>query len=181
VPRGARTLVVVTALAAALAAPAALAAAPSASATRGLTSERALESGVLQEINLLRRKHGLVALRLAAPLTAAARQHSESMASAGFFAHESADGSPFWKRVRRFYGPTGSGYWSVGENLLWATPDVDAQRALELWLASPLHRQNMLTPRWREIGLSAVHSEAAPGAFGGGPATILTADFGVRR
>jgi uncharacterized protein YkwD len=157
--------------------------APAASTARAagtLTAERALETGVLQEINLLRRQHGLVALRLAAPLAAAARQHSQSMALDGYFAHESSDGSPFWKRLRRFYSPSGYGYWSVGENLLYSSPDVDAQRALQMWLGSPKHRENMLTARWREIGLSAIHSEAAPGVYGGAPATILTADFGVR-
>jgi uncharacterized protein YkwD len=150
-------------------------------ATSSLTTERALETGVLQEINTLRRQHGLVALRLTTPLSAAARQHSQSMALGGYFAHESADGTPFWKRLRHFYSPAGYGYWSVGENLLYSSPDVDAHGALELWLGSPKHRENMLTARWREIGLSAIHSEAAPGVFGGAPATVLTADFGVRR
>jgi uncharacterized protein YkwD len=155
--------------------------ASTARATGSLTSQRALETGVLQEINNLRRQHGLVALRLTSPLSAAARQHSQSMALEGYFAHESSDGTPFWKRLRRFYTPTGYGYWSVGENLLYSSPDVDAHGALELWLGSPKHRENMLTARWREIGLSAIHSEAAPGVFGGAPATVLTADFGVRR
>jgi uncharacterized protein YkwD len=183
VPRGARTILVGAALVAAVAAAPALAVGErTASGHAGaLTSQRALEQGVLQEINDLRRQHGLVALRLAAPLSAAARQHSQSMALEGYFAHESSDGSPFWKRLRRFYSPTGYGYWSVGENLLYASPDVDPHAALQLWLTSPKHRENMLTARWREIGLSAVHSEAAPGVFGGAPATVLTADFGVRR
>jgi hypothetical protein len=39
----------------------------------------------------------------------------------------------------------------------------------------------MLTTRWREIGLSAVHVASAPGAYGGREVTIVTTDFGVRR
>ena len=185
--RGARALLILSFGVAAIAGPASARVAeraPTAAtvhASGSLTSERALETGVLQEINLLRRQHGLAALRVAAPLSAAARQHSQSMALEGYFAHESADGSPFWKRLRRFYSPTGYGYWSVGENLLYSSPDVDAHGALRLWLGSPKHRENMLTARWREIGLSAIHSDAAPGVFGGVPATVLTADFGVRR
>ena len=50
-----------------------------------------------------------------------------------------------------------------------------------MWLNSPPHRANLLQPKWREIGLGGVHAASAPGAFGGLPATILTADFGVRR
>ena len=183
--RGARTLFVVATIVAATGVVPALAAgertAPRVASAGSLTTERVLELGVLREINDLRMQHGLVALRLAAPLSAAAREHSQSMALQGFFAHESSDGSPFWQRVRGFYGQTGYRYWSVGENLLYASPDVDAHAALQLWLGSPKHRENMLTARWREIGLSAVHSEVAPGVFGNAPATVLTADFGVRR
>jgi uncharacterized protein YkwD len=49
-----------------------------------------------------------------------------------------------------------------------------------LWLSSPPHRANLMTARWREIGLGAVHSTGAPGVYRGGPATIVTADFGAR-
>ena len=73
----------------------------------------------------------------------------------GFFAHESRDGSSFADRVRRYYRPRG-GTWSVGENLLWSTRGIDARRAVALWMQSPGHRQNILTPQWREIGLAAV-------------------------
>jgi uncharacterized protein YkwD len=47
-------------------------------------------------------------------------------------------------------------------------------------MASPEHRQNILTARWREIGISAIHSDSAPGTFGGRPVTVITTDFGVR-
>jgi uncharacterized protein YkwD len=49
-----------------------------------------------------------------------------------------------------------------------------------MWLNSPPHRKNLLTPGWREIGLSAVHVAAAPGVFEGRETTIVTADFGTR-
>ena len=42
------------------------------------------------------------------------------------------------------------------------------------------HRVNLLNPRWREIGLAAVHSPSAPGAYREMAVTIVTADFGVR-
>jgi uncharacterized protein YkwD len=103
------------------------------------------------------------------------------MARGGFFSHTSSDGTAFWKRVQRFYGPTGFGYWSVGENLLWSSPTIDARRAVQMWLDSPPHRKNMLTAAWREVGLAAVTVDAGPGVFNGLPVTIVTADFGVRR
>ena len=47
-------------------------------------------------------------------------------------------------------------------------------------MRSPEHRANILNPNWREIGIAAVHSDGAPGTFGGLPVTIITTDFGVR-
>ena len=157
-------------------------AAPVASSSNAGTtvSLTSLESGVLQQLNTIRAQHGLVALKLSARLTAAAEQHSTEMGTDGYFEHSSHDGTAFWKRIGRWYASSGYGYWSVGENLLWSSPDVDPAHALELWMNSPEHRANILTARWREIGVSAVHVQAAPGTYRGLDVTIITTDFGVR-
>jgi uncharacterized protein YkwD len=152
-----------------------------ASSQRPATSLSSLEQGVLADINTLRKEHGLAPLRLSASLSSAARQHSSEMAARGYFSHSSANGSSFDRRIARYYPMGGNHYWSVGENLLWSSPDVDAGAALNMWWNSPEHRKNMLTARWREIGLSAVHVAAAPGTYGGREVTIVTTDFGVRR
>ena len=151
-----------------------------ATANRPAAALSALEQGVLSDINSLRGDHGLAPLRLSSALTAAARQHSTEMAARGYFSHNSAGGSSFDKRIARYYPIAGMHYWSVGENLLWSSPDVDAGGALTMWWNSPEHRKNMLTARWREIGISAVHVAAAPGTYGGREVTIVTTDFGVR-
>jgi uncharacterized protein YkwD len=140
-----------------------------------------LETGVLVDINAFRRSHHLATLRLNARLTAAARTHTQEMAQQGYFAHDSADGGAFWRRIQGFYASSPWRYWSVGENLLWSSPDVSPQKALQMWLASPEHKANLLNPRWREIGVAAVHEAAAPGVFKGLDVTIVTTDFGVRR
>jgi uncharacterized protein YkwD len=147
--------------------------------TRTLTARNSLEADVLVQINQFRRSRGLAPLRLSGALRRAADSHSSAMATRGFFAHESADGTAFWQRVARFY-PQLTGGWSVGENLLWSSPDVDGAGALRMWLNSPPHRKILLTPRWREVGLSAVHAASAPGVYRGLEVTVLTADFGVR-
>jgi uncharacterized protein YkwD len=161
----------------------ALAASPAALAapSRPAVALSSLERSVLVQINALRAQHHLARLRLNAKLTTAARAHSEQMATEGYFAHESADGSTFWKRVQSFYTSSSWRFWSVGENLLWSSPDVDARGALKLWWDSPEHRKNLLDPRWREIGVSAVHAAQAPGVYDGRDVTIVTTDFGVRR
>jgi uncharacterized protein YkwD len=145
------------------------------------TGASALESAVFADVNRVRAQHGLAPLRVSARLAAAAAQHSREMARRGYFSHDSADGSAFWKRLERFYASARYSFWSVGENLLWSSPDVDAGGAIDMWMKSPPHRANLLNGRWREIGISAVHVTAAPGAYHGLDVTIVTADFGVRR
>jgi uncharacterized protein YkwD len=148
--------------------------APSAAFGGSLTS-----STLLHDVNALRAAHGLPALRLNADLGAAASQHSREMAADGYFAHESFNGQSFWQRIENWYRPS-RGLFSVGENLLWSSPDVTSKGAIKLWMASPEHRANLLRRTWREVGFAAVHVAAAPGAFRGLEVTILTADFGVR-
>jgi uncharacterized protein YkwD len=140
-----------------------------------------LQRGVLSTINSYRRAHGLGPVRLSTSLSAAARFHSAEMAQRGFFSHNSANGGSFDRRILRYYSVRGSRYWSVGENLLWSSPDVDAGGAVTMWINSPEHKKILLTSRWREVGLSAVHVASAPGTYGGREVTIVTADFGVRR
>jgi uncharacterized protein YkwD len=140
-----------------------------------------LNHQVLAAVNRFRVAHGLVRLRESAALDRSARQHSNEMGRRGYFAHSSADGTVFWRRIRRYYPAGGYAYWSVGENLLWASPSVSAGRALQLWIASPEHLRNLLTTQWRQMGISAVSVANAPGVFHGQRVTIITTDFGVRR
>jgi uncharacterized protein YkwD len=140
----------------------------------------ALESNLLVDINATRRHRGLRPFRFSLKLTAAANQHSVSMARMGYFSHDSANGGAFWKRIASFYSYSGYRSWSVGENLLWSSPEISPGGALKMWMDSPEHRANLLDRSWREIGLSAVHVTNAPGVYGGDEVSIVTADFGVR-
>lgn len=147
---------------------------------REISSRAALGRGIVGQINALRAKHGLPRLAVSRSLARSARKHSLEMAYKGFFSHQSPSRGAFGERVKREYQTKGYRSWRAGENLLWASPDIDAQKAVELWLKSPRHRQILLTPAWREIGLSAVHTASAPRVFEGLEVTIVTADFGVR-
>ncbi len=145
-----------------------------------VSSVAGLEQQVLVAVNDLRRKRGLEPLRANRKLAAAAREHSRSMAEHGFFRHASYDGSAFWRRIKPVYPPAKGRYWGAGENMVWAAPGLSADQAVEMWLKSPPHRKNLLTPAWREIGIGGVHALAAPGVYQGLDVTIVTADFGVR-
>jgi uncharacterized protein YkwD len=143
------------------------------------TSLQRLDAAVLVQLNAIRTAHRLVPLELNPSLSTAAQGHSAQMLADGYFAHESADGSPFWKRLTA-YSSSAHGSSSVGENLLWSSPDVDATHALQLWMASPEHRHNILTAGWREIGVAAIHADSADGTYGDRPVTVITTDFGAR-
>jgi len=147
-----------------------------------VTAERKteLEASALIDVNAMRAGLHLAPLRLSQPLEEAARSHSLEMARAGFFAHESADGEAFWRRIESYYPSRGYRHWSVGENLLWASPDIDAAEAVQSWMASPPHRAILTSQGFREIGISAVHLDVGTGEFAGEAVTIITMDFGYR-
>jgi uncharacterized protein YkwD len=160
-----------------------VAAAPSAGSAKSrgtMTPATQLEAALVGQINNFRAARGLTRLRVSSALTAAANGHSAQMARLGYFSHSSANGASFSQRIAQAYPVRGFRSWSVGENLVWGGPDIGAVRAFRLWLSSAPHRANLLSPRWREIGLGAVHSTSAPGVYGGRSATIVTADFGAR-
>lgn len=139
-----------------------------------------LNRRVLTAVNKFRVAHGLVRLRKSRALDKAARQHSLEMGKLGRFVHSSADGTVFWRRIQHYFGSRNYSHWSVGENLVWVAPSVSAGRAMKMWIASPEHLRNLLAPKWRQIGISAVHVVHAPGVFHGRTITIITTDFGVR-
>ena len=154
-------------------------AAPSATA-RSERQLRTLNHQLAAAINTFRRAHGLVPLRISVGLNASARQHSVEMGEDGYFDHRSADGTVFWKRIKRYYTDTNYPYWTVGENLLWSSPGINAADALNMWIASPEHLANLKNKNWRALGVSAVHVLDAGGVYGGNTVTIITTDFGAR-
>jgi uncharacterized protein YkwD len=62
----------------------------------------------------------------------------------------------------------------IGENLAWAEGGSSIARTIvNLWLASPEHRANLLHPGYRTVGVAAPR-----GPFAGRPAVnMITADF----
>ena len=146
---------------------------------RTLSAADQLESQVLAELNAIRRAHGLVPCasraRSRRPPTRTRARWAPTASSATRPATARRSGSGSSASTAR----AAAGLVS-GENLLWSTTGLDAAEALKLWMDSPGHRKNILRPLWREIGLSAVSVQAAPGVFGGRDVVIVTTDFGVR-
>ncbi len=89
-------------------------------------------------------------------LALAAERHSTDMATHNFFSHTGSDGLSVAHRVSL------QGYsWSrLGENIAAGTITIDA--TLTLWLDSPGHCVNLMSPLFTQIGAAQVEaSEAA--------------------
>ena len=138
------------------------------------------EADIVRRMNAIRGTRGLRPLRVSRQLSAAAAYHTNQMGLRGFFEHESANGADFWKRIERFYSSRRARSWSVGENILWGSPEISPSTAVREWMQSAPHRANILSREWRDVGLGAAHFDSAPGEYRGGPVTIVTADFGAR-
>ena len=136
---------------------------------------------LVERVNSVRVAHGLVPLRQSAALERAAVAHSQEMLKHGVFGHESPDGTSFAQRIRRYYPASGFTSWRAAENLLSSSAPLRPGRAVGSWLASPTHRQVLLDPQLREVGIGAVFTEAAPGDFRGRRAWVVTLDAGGRR
>ena len=157
-----------------------VAAAGGASTTTATERLGELDQQVLAEVNRTRQAHGLRRLVVSGGLQKAAGAHSRQMLERGFFAHNAPGGLPFAKRVRIYYRSDGFTTWSAGENLLYSTGEITAEAAVEAWLNSPEHRENMLSPAWREVGVASLRARVAGGTFGGKSAWVITMDFGTR-
>jgi uncharacterized protein YkwD len=149
--------------------------------TRARSALAVLEDAVVARMNQIRRRHGLRPLRYNSRLRAAAVFHSRDMGRRGYFEHDSISGTPFWRRIERFYPSRGFRSWTVGENLFWASETYGAAFAVREWMHSPPHRENILSRDWREVGIGAVYFANAGGEYRGHRVTIVTADFGARR
>ncbi len=102
------------------------------------------------------------------------------MARWGYFEHASPNGAAFWRRIAVYYQETGYRRWTVGENLEYGQPGLEALEVLQDWLASPPHRANVVSRRFRDAGIGVVFVESGAGVFGGMPTTIVTLDVGSR-
>ncbi len=107
---------------------------------------------VVELVNQERAKAGLLPLKWNDTLAAAASVYAQDMAVRGFFAHNSPEGTTPVQRARQAgYEPYGWGELYVGENL--ARGFSNPEGAMQGWMASEGHRNNVLRPEYRELGV----------------------------
>jgi uncharacterized protein YkwD len=132
-------------------------------------------------LNRVRARHGLPPLRLNAKLSRAARRHSHDMVRHRYFAHNSRNGrSPFDRMRATHYVPRSASWW-LGENIAWGSGPLGEPAAIvRAWMHSPPHRANILSRRFRDIGVGIAVGAPTTGSAGGarGAGATYTTDFG---
>jgi uncharacterized protein YkwD len=110
---------------------------------------------IVDLVNAARRDAGIGPVAVSGLLTTVAGSYSRVQAAQGNLSHVGPDGSRIGDRISR------SGYqWSVcGENL--AAGPANPDKVFELWMNSPAHRDIILQPNVREIGLGWTHRDGA--------------------
>ena len=133
---------------------------PSPPSSAGATPTRG-EYAIVRAMNAVRARNGVAPLRMGRALTRAARAHSADMARRGYFDH-----GAFVQRLRSF----GVRAPYIGENLAYGTQTLTAAAIVQMWIASPPHRENLLDRGFRLIGVGVA----------GGATKLVTADFAGR-
>ncbi len=117
------------------------------------------EQGIWAGINLERTKAGLVALKLDARLSAAARGHAKDMADRNFFDHRSGKAG-FDTPGDRIH-QAGSFEQAWAENIAFEQGQSDSsivETFVTGWINSPGHFKNIMTPGFTHTGIGVFKS-----------------------
>ncbi len=116
-------------------------------------SARSPESQMVQLLNAARRIYGLNALATNPVLARVAREHSQEMCEKRYFSHSSPT-SGLTTPMDRYKSAIGwQPTWAyLGENLFYCSV-VDPRLGHQCLMASPKHRDNILNPRYEQVGV----------------------------
>ncbi len=113
----------------------------------GVTTDISAQD-LLALTNQQRIAHGMNPLSLNSELSQAALMKAKYMFVKNFWAHNAPDGTTPWVFIKN----SGYSYVYAGENL--ARGFTDSSDVVDAWMASPTHRQNMLSPNYQDIGFA---------------------------
>jgi len=129
-----------------------------------------LDSAIVRQINTIRTRAGLSRVVATLRLKRLARHHTLDMLRHDNFSHD-GDGTTFSQRIKARVH-----YRKVGETLASMPRRAGARRIVRAWMQSPSHREVLLDPAYRRIGVSG-----KAGAMGAHHAFLVTADFATWR
>lgn len=113
-----------------------------------------LEEGVVRGVNAARQRHDRGPLQRHPRLDAAARGHAADMATYHYFSHMGRKGEGIGTRLQAAGYLTPHIGYRIAENIFWGART--AEEAVRVWLESPGHRANILTPGFNETGVGVV-------------------------
>lgn len=110
----------------------------------------ALEDALHDAVNEVRTREGLIPLQRDPAVDRVARAHSRDMVARRYFAHETPEGLSPPDRLAR--GGV-DGISLAGENVGLTSRGDPNREIVTGWLASPVHRQNLLAPMFNRTGI----------------------------
>lgn len=130
-------------------------------------------------VNQVRRAHHLSQLRMNSVLRDIAAGQSHDMRVGGYFGDNSLSGMTPMQRIAASSYAHGSRRLVVSQNIAWGKASESTPAAIvRAWMQSPPHREILLAPEYREVGvgvsLGTPRRAVAPGA-------IYTLDLAARR
>lgn len=112
-----------------------------------------LPAVIVEETNRERELGNLAGLQRNTLLDQAATLKAEHMATEGYFAHYSPEGTSPWY----WFDKVGYSYAKAGENL--AVHFVDSRTVVAAWMESPTHQANIMNNQYLEIGVGTAEGE----------------------
>jgi uncharacterized protein YkwD len=96
-----------------------------------------------------RSANGLAPLKINPKLTSSALTKCSDMVQRNYWGHSDPDGTPFYKIIE---AAGVKNYSTLGENL--AIGQTDADSVNTDWINSPAHRDNILNPKFSQVGIA---------------------------
>lgn len=132
----------------------------------GITSNVTKEE-IVHLVNLERQTRGLDPLFEDSKLSIAAEAKGRNMFEENYWAHYSPSGKDPWSFILN----AGYKFTYAGENL--AKNFYTSSEAVSAWMNSPTHRDNILSNKYRNIGVAVVE-----GVLNGQTTTVIVQEFG---
>ena len=117
---------------------------------------KSFELQLLNLINSARQSKNLAGLNFNGTLNNIALSRSKDMINRGYFSHTTPEG----KNIFIILQENGVGYTLAGENIYYSNPpsNASAEAAFKTWMGSQMHRANILSPNYSQIGIGIADS-----------------------
>ncbi len=129
----------------------------------------ATRNEIINLTNQQRTRFNLSTLKENQMLNLAAEKKARNMFEENYWAHYSPSGKDPWGFIRS----SGYKYYYAGENL--ARNFYTSKDAVDAWIASPTHKENIMSSKFKEIGVAVLE-----GTLNGEKTTLIVQMFGAR-